>query len=158
MADPNLGSEGSEDQRDQKFSETGVDYLQNLKWDEVMSASRHYDTVAFDVRDDVTMLFFARTSAAGDIEDYLLLMRTEGDDLDDVIVLEINEQQFAGGEIIAEAKMSGNMLTLVFREDVKELEGVSEMVLTFDDSPENRTSMEAGAFKVLGEKLTGGHA
>ena len=123
-----------------------------------MSASRHYDTVAFDVRDDVTMLFFARTSAAGDIEDYLLLMRTEGDDLDDVIVLEINEQQFAGGEIIAEAQMSGNMLTLVFREDVKELEGVSEMVLTFDDSPENRSSMEAGAFKVLGEKLTGGHA
>lgn len=123
-----------------------------------MSVSRHYDTVAFDVRDEVTMLFFARTSASGDIEDYLLLMRTEGDDLDDVIVLEINEQQFAGSEIIAEAQMSGNMLTLVFREDVKELDGASKMVLTFDNSTENRTSMEAGAFKVLGEKLAGGHA
>jgi len=50
-----------------------------------MSASRHYDTVAFDVRDNATMLFFARTSAAGDIEDYLLLMRTIGEDFDDTI-------------------------------------------------------------------------
>jgi len=123
-----------------------------------MSASRHYDTVAFDVRDNATMLFFARTSAVGDIEDYLLLMRTEGDDLDGVIFLEINEQQFAGGEMISEARMSGNMLTLVFHEDVKELDGASEMVLTFDDTSENRTSMEAGAFRVLGEKLSGGHA
>lgn len=123
-----------------------------------MSASRHYDTVAFDVRDNATMLFFARTSAAGDIEDYLLLMRTEGDELDGVIFLEINEQQFAGSEIISEARMSGNMLTLVFNEEVKELDGASEMVLTFDDSPENRTSMEAGSFRVLGEKLAGGHA
>jgi len=123
-----------------------------------MSASRHYDTVAFDVRDDATMLFFARTSAAGDIEDYLLLMRTEGDDLDGVIFLEINEQQFAGSDMISEARMSGNMLTLVFHEDVKELECASELILTFDDSPENRTSMEAGTFRVLGSKLTGGHA
>jgi hypothetical protein len=123
-----------------------------------MSASRHYDTVAFDVRDNATMLFFARTSAGGDIEDYLLLMRAEGDDLDGVIFLEINEEQFAGSEIIAEARMSGNVLTLVFHEAVKELDSVTELVLTFDDSPENRTSMEAGAFRVLGEKLSGGHA
>lgn len=123
-----------------------------------MSATRHYDTVAFDVRDNATMLFFACTSAAGDIEDYLLLMRTEGDGLDGVIFLEINEQQFAGSEMISEARMSGNMLTLVFHEDVKELEGASEIILTFDDSSENRTSMEAGVFRVLGEKLSGGHA
>ena len=123
-----------------------------------MSASRQYDTVAFDVRDDATMLFFARTSATGDIEDYLLLMRTEGDDIGGIIFLEINEQQFAGSEIIAEAQMSGNMLTLIFHEAVKELEGATEMVLAFDDTPENRTSMEAGAFRVLGEKLSGGHA
>lgn len=123
-----------------------------------MSASRHYDTVAFDVRDDATMLFFARTSATGDIEDYLLLMRTESDDIDGIIFLEINEQQFAGSEIIAEAQMSGNMLTLIFHEEVKELDGATEMVLTFDDTPENRTSMEAGSFRVLGEKLSGGHA
>lgn len=47
-----------------------------------MSASRHYDTVAFDVRDNATMLFFARTTAEGDIDDYLLLMRTIEDDFD----------------------------------------------------------------------------
>ncbi len=123
-----------------------------------MSASRHYDTVAFDVRDNATMLFFASTSAAGDIEDYLLLMRTEGDELDGVIFLEINEEQFAGSEMISEARMSGNMLTLVFHEAVKELDSASELILTFDDTPENRTSMEAGAFRVLGEKLSGGHA
>lgn len=123
-----------------------------------MSTSRHYDTVAFDVRDNATMLFFARTSAGGDIEDYLLLMRAEGDDLDGVIFLEINEEQFAGSEMIAEARMSANMLTLAFHEAAKELGGASELILTFDDTPENRTSMEAGAFRVLGEKLSGGNA
>ena len=65
-----------------------------------MSGSRHYDTVAFDVRDNATMLFFARTTAAGDIEDYLLLMRAEGDDLDDAIYIEINENQLAGHDLI----------------------------------------------------------
>jgi hypothetical protein len=123
-----------------------------------MSLSRQYDTVAFDVRENATMLFFASTSATGDIEDYLLLMRTEGDDVDGVIFLEINEQQYSGSELISEARMSGNLLTLVFGEGVKELDGASELVLCFDDTPENRTSMEAGAFRVLGEKLSGGHA
>lgn len=123
-----------------------------------MSATRQYDTVAFDVRENATMLFFACTSDGGDIEDYLLLMRTEDDELDGVIFLEINEQQFAGSEMISEARMSGNVLTLVFNEQVKELDGATEMVLCFDDTPENRTSMEAGAFRVLGEKLSGGHA
>ncbi len=123
-----------------------------------MSASRHYDTVAFDVRDNATMLFFARTNGAGDIEDYLLLMRTVGEDFDDVIFLEVNEDQFAGSEIIREAKMSSNMLTLYFDEPVKEFDSQTELVLTFDDSAENKTSMEAGAFRVLGEKLAGGHA
>jgi hypothetical protein len=104
------------------------------------------------------MLFFASTSAGGDIEDYVLLMRTEGDDLGGAIFLEINEQQFSGSDLISEARMSGNMLTLVFSEKVKDLDGASEMVLCFDDTPENRTSMEAGAFRVLGEKLSGGHA
>jgi hypothetical protein len=123
-----------------------------------MSASRQYDTVAFDVRDNATMLFFARTSPVGDIEDYLLLMRPEGDDLDGVIFLEINEQQFSGSEVISEARMSGNLLTLVFNEKMKELDGVTEIVICFEDTPENRNSMEAGAFRVLGDKLSGGHA
>jgi hypothetical protein len=123
-----------------------------------MSASRHYDTVAFDVRDNATMLFFARTSANGDIDDYLLLMRTIGEDFEDTIILEINEQQLSGSEIIREAQMAGNMLTLVFNEPVSYFDGESKLVMTFHDSAENRTSMEAGAFRVLGEKLAGGHA
>lgn len=123
-----------------------------------MSSSRHYDTVAFDVRDNATMLFFAQTSAGGDIQDYLLLMRAEGEELEGEIFLEINEQQFAGSEMISEARMNGNMLTLAFQAPVEELGGETQLVLVFDDSPENRTAMEAGAFRVLGEKLSGGNA
>ena len=123
-----------------------------------MSASRHYDTVAFDVRDSATMLFFARTSADGDIDDYLLLMRTIGEDFDDTIILEVNEQQLSGSEIIREAQMAGNMLTLFFSEPVSYFDGESELVMTFHDSAENRTSMEAGAFRVLGDTMTGARA
>lgn len=123
-----------------------------------MSASRQYDTVAFDVRENATMLFFAKTSAAGDIEDYLLLMRTAGDDRDGGLYLEINEQQFAGDEMIADARLTGNMLTLSLQASVAELDGVSEMTLVFTDSAENRTSIEAGLFRVLGEKLSGANA
>jgi hypothetical protein len=123
-----------------------------------MSGSRHYDTVAFDVRDNATMLFFARTTAAGDIEDYLLLMRAEGEEFDEAIYIEINENQFAGHDLIQEARMTGNMLTLELREPVAELDGASEIVLTYDDSPENRASIESGAFRVLGNTLAGGNA
>lgn len=123
-----------------------------------MPASRQYDTVAFDVRDNAAMLFFAQTSAAGDIEDYLLLMRAEGEELDGAIFLEINEQQFAGSEMISEARMNGNMLTLIFHAPVTELENITELALIFDDTAENRSSMEAGVFRVLGDKLSGGNA
>ncbi len=88
-----------------------------------MASSRHYDTVTFDVRDDATMLFFARTSQAGDIEDYLLLMRAAGEDLDEAIYIEINENQFSGHDLIEEARMTGNMLTLELRESSAELDG-----------------------------------
>ena len=123
-----------------------------------MAGSRHYDTVAFDVKDNATMLFFARTSKAGDIEDYLLLMRAAGEDLDESIYIEINENQFSGHDLIEEARMTDNMLTLELRESSAELDGASQIVLTYDDSPENRTSMESGAFRVLGDTLAGGHA
>lgn len=123
-----------------------------------MPSNRHYDTVTFDVRDNATMLFFARTTAAGDIEDYLLLMRAEGDGLDEAVYIEINENQFSGHDLIQEARMSGNMLTLELRESSAELDGASHIVLTYDDSPENRTSIESGAFRVLGNTLAGGHA
>jgi hypothetical protein len=123
-----------------------------------MSNSRHYDTVAFDVRDNATMLFFAKTSEAGDIEEYLLLMRAEGEEFDDSIYIEINENQFAGHDLIQEVRMTGNMLTLELRDASAELDGASQIVLTYDDSPENRTSIESGAFRVLGNALAGGHA
>jgi len=123
-----------------------------------MANTRHYDTVAFDVRDNATMLFFAKTTAGGDIEEYLLLMRGEGEDIDDSIYIEVNEDQFSGHDLIQEARMTGNMLTLELRDAFAELDGASQIVLTYDDSPENRTSIESGAFRVLGNALTGGHA
>lgn len=123
-----------------------------------MSVSRHYDTVAFDIRDNATMLFFARTNAGGDIEDYLLLMKAEGEEFDQAIYLEINEQQYAGHDLIDDAQMSGNMLILKLRGPAAELDGATEIVVTYDDSAENKSNLESGAFRVLGDKLSGGHA
>jgi hypothetical protein len=123
-----------------------------------MSPGRHFDTVAFDVRENATMLFFARTDASGEIEDYLLLMRAVSDEFEDFIFLELNEQQIPGNDLIREAEMTECTLTLKFDGPVAELGGVDELVITFDATKENRTSMEAGAFRVLGEKLSGGHA
>ncbi len=123
-----------------------------------MSDSRNYDTVAFDVRDNATMLFFARTTAEGDIDDYLLLMRTIEDDFDSSTYIEINEKQFGGHNLIRESALMGNMLTLRLFEPAKELGGITEIVLTYADTPENGASMEAGAFRVLGDTLTGGNA
>ena len=123
-----------------------------------MSASHSYDTVAFDVRDNATMLFFARTSAAGEIEDYLLIMRAAVEDLQDAIYIEVNERQIVGPDLIREARLTGNMLTLALNRPADELDGADEIILTFDDTPRNRTSIEAGAFRVLGETLAGGTA
>jgi hypothetical protein len=66
-----------------------------------MTESRQYDTVAFDVRDNATMLFFAKTTDVGDINDYLLLMRTIDEDFDESIYIEINEQQFGGHNLVS---------------------------------------------------------
>lgn len=123
-----------------------------------MSRSRSYDTVAFDVRDDAAMLFFAKTTDTGDIGEYLLLMRAEGKGYDEAVYIEVNEQQFAGKDKISEARLTGNMLTLELREPAEELDGVSEIVLTYDETPENQASVEAGVFRVLGAALVGGHA
>lgn len=123
-----------------------------------MAGSRHYDTVAFDVRDNATMLFFARTTTGGDIEDYLLLLRAEGEEFGDAVYIEINERQLGGQDLIREARMTGNMLTLELHESLDELDGASQIVLTYDESPENRASIENGAFRVLGDTLAGGHA
>ena len=123
-----------------------------------MSDSRFYDTVAFDVRDNATMLFFARTSEEGDIDDYLLLMRTIEDDFESSMYIEINEKQFGGHDLVSEAQLIGNTLTLRLHEPAAELGGITEIVLSFADTTENGESIEAGAFRVLGDTLTGGNA
>ncbi len=123
-----------------------------------MSRSRSYDTVAFDVRDNAAMLFFAKTTDTGDIGEYLLLMRAEGKGYDEAVYIEVNEQQFAGKDKISEARLTGNMLTLELREPAEELDGVSEIVLTYDETPENQANVEAGVFRVLGATLVGGNA
>jgi hypothetical protein len=123
-----------------------------------MADSRQYDTVAFDVRDNATMLFFAKTTPEGDINDYLLLMRTIEEDFDESMYIEINENQFGGHDLIREAALMGNTLTLTLHEAAKDLDGATQIVLTFADTPENGESIERGAFRVLGDTLTGGHA
>jgi hypothetical protein len=123
-----------------------------------MSDSRHYDTVAFDVRDNTTMLFFAKTTTEGDINDYLLLMRTIEEDFDESMYIEINENQFGGHNLIREARLMGNTLTLILYEAAAELGGATQIVLSFADTPENGSSIERGAFRVLGDTLTGAEA
>lgn len=123
-----------------------------------MAESRHYDTVAFDVRDNAAMLFFAKTTEEGDISDYLLLMRTIEEDFDSMTYIEINEQQVGGRDLIREATLIGNTLSLHFDEPVEALGNVSEIMLSFADTTENGTSMEMGAFRVLGDALQGGTA
>ncbi len=123
-----------------------------------MSHSRSYDTVAFDVRDNATMLFFARTSDEGDIQDYLLLMRAVEENFDESLYIEINESQFGGHNLLSEARLLDNTLTLVLHEPAKELDNASEIVLTFEATESNLASMEAGAFRVLGDAMTGGNA
>ena len=123
-----------------------------------MPHSRYYDTVAFDVRDNATMLFFAKTSEEGEIQDYLLLMRTIEENFDESFYIEINEHQFGGHDVLKEARLLGNTLTLEFAEPAAELDNASEIVLTFDETENNLTSMEKGAFRVLGDVLKGGNA
>lgn len=123
-----------------------------------MVESRSYDTVAFDVRDNATMLFFARTTDAGDVGDYLLLMRTIDDDFDESIYIEINEQQFGGHNLIREVDLAGNILKLRLHEPADELDGTAEIVLTWTETDDNQHAIEAGAFRVFGDALVGGNA
>ena len=123
-----------------------------------MTNSRHYDTVAFDVRDNATMLFFAKTTKTGDIDEYLLLVRTIEDDFDESMYIEINDKQFGGHDLLAEAELTGNMLILRFNAAVDALDGASQLALTFTETQDNLTSVEVGAFRVLGDALKGGRA
>lgn len=123
-----------------------------------MSLTRNYDTVAFDVRENATMLFFARTTPGGDIDDYLLLMRTSGQDSGGSLYMEVNERQFGGDELIREAELAGNVLILRLATPIPDLGGTREINLAYDDTAENKASIEAGALRVLGAALSGGHA
>ena len=123
-----------------------------------MSHSRFYDTVTFDVRDNATMLFFARTSDEGDIEDYMLLMRSVEEDFEESLYIEINEDLFGGHNLLSEVRLLDNTLTLVLHEPAEELDNTSEIVLTFDATEENLANIEAGAFRVLGDTIKGGNA
>ncbi len=123
-----------------------------------MSDSRHYDTFAFVVRDNATMLFFAKTTETGDIDDYLLFVRTIEDDFEESMHIEINEQQFGAENLLQTAELVGNTLKLTFSSPVDALEGASEMALTFSETPENLAGIEIGAFRVLGDALKGGNA
>ena len=123
-----------------------------------MTQSSHYDTVAFDVRDNAAMLFFADTADSGDIKSYLLLMRASDDALEEAIYLEIDEQQLAGKEVIREAELTANILTLRLHPAAAKQFGDAELVVTFDDNEANRAGIEAGALRVLGDKLAGGHS
>lgn len=104
------------------------------------------------------MLFFASTSEAGDIKDYLLLMRAIEDDFDESLYIEINENQFGGHDLLKEARLLGNTLTLSLHKPAKELDNASEIVLTFEETENNLSSIEKGAFRVLGDALVGGSA
>ncbi len=123
-----------------------------------MKYSKDYDTVAFDKRDNAVMLFFASTTDAGDIEDYLLLMRAVGEDYDQDLYVEVNERQFSGHDLVSETHLSENMLTLDLREPAEALDGASQIVLTFDATEENKNAFEQGAFLILGDSIEGGHA
>jgi hypothetical protein len=85
-------------------------------------------------------------------------MRAVEEDFDESIYIEINENQFGGHNLLSEARMLDNTLTLVLHEPAKELDNATEIVLTFEATESNLTSMEAGAFRVLGDALTGGNA
>jgi hypothetical protein len=85
-------------------------------------------------------------------------MRAEGEDFDEAIYLEINEQEFVGHDLIKEARMTGGMLTLQLRGPAAELDGATEIVLTYDNNNDNRAREEAGALRILGDMLEGGHA
>ena len=123
-----------------------------------MTTSCDYDTVAFDARDNAIMLFFARTTADGNIEDYLLLMRPSGEEFGDRIFVEVNEQMLADEETITEARMAGNVLTLSFNKPVAAFDEQADVVIVFADTADNRAAIEAGALRVLGDRIAGGNA
>lgn len=104
------------------------------------------------------MLFFAQTAEGGDIAEYLLIMRAEGEDYDNAVYLELNDQQLAGHDLVREARLTDNILTLELRHPAESLSGANAIVLTFDATDENKSNIEAGVLRVLGDLLSGARA
>lgn len=123
-----------------------------------MPKGRVYDTVAFDVRDNAIMLFFAGTSETGEIDDYVLLMRAIEDDFDETLTIERNEKRIDGHDLLKSARLVGNCLTLEFNEPASVFGNARELNLVFDETESNLENLEAGAFRVLGDRLVGGTA
>ncbi|MCG8458452.1 MAG: hypothetical protein MI919_19420, partial [Holophagales bacterium] len=69
-----------------------------------------------------------------------------------------NEQQFGGHNLIREASLTGNVLTLRLVEPAKELGDTTDIVLTWSETTDNLDAIEVGAFRVLGDMLVGGNA
>lgn len=122
-----------------------------------MTTSRHFDTVAFDVRDEAAMLFFAETQENGDIGGYILLMRAINADFDDTLYIEVDDQQLSGSELLTEAEIDGNLLRLSLAGEAAKAFGGEDFVITFDDTERNHAGIRAGALRVLGDKLVVGH-
>jgi len=123
-----------------------------------MPKGRVYDTVAFDVRDNAIMLFFAGTSDTGEIDDYVLLMRAIEDDFDETLTIERNEKRVVANDLLKSARLVGNCLTLEFNAPASVFDDAKELSLVFDETESNFENLEAGAFRVLGDRLVGGTA
>ena len=122
-----------------------------------MTTSRHFDTVAFDVRENAAMLFFAKTRPNGDIDSYILLMRGVNDEFEETLCLEIDERQISGDRVIEQAELDDNLLRLSLNRDAEQTFGDREIVVTFDDNERNRAGIESGSLRVLGDILLAGH-
>ncbi len=72
--------------------------------------------------------------------------------------MEINENQLGAEDMIREVQLSGNILTLDLKEPASELDGAARIIISFDDSEQNRNSIRTGVFRVFGNTLTGGKA
>ena len=116
----------------------------------------HFDTIAFDVREEASMLFFAKTTASGEISEYLLVMKAE-EDPSAGVYLELNGEEFSGHDLLSRVTLTDNVLTLDLKEASAYLDGAEQLVVSFDRSPENDASLEHGLMRVLGDLLDGGN-
>ena len=61
-------------------------------------------------------------------------------------------------EVDSSPALTGNVLTLRLHEPAEQLGDIADIVLTWSETSENLDAIENGAFRVLGDTLTGGNA